>query len=556
MLADPNKRIRWILLVFVLIFGAVALRSAFLATVNAQELSQRVDMNHVQEVDTPAHRGTIFDRDGNELAVGVEAKTVIANPNLITDPGKVAGLLAPVLKCDPGSLLQKLTGDPGSGFVYLARKIDPATGDAVAQLAQQQHLGGIEVKAEEKRVYPQNQLAAQVLGYAGTDNTGLAGIELQEDSVLAGTPGRQRVVTAADGSQIETISLDEGVRGKDVWLTIDQSIQYEAEQVLTDTVKKWSAKGAEAVVMNPRTGEIYAMANVPTENANQFGDLTDAQRRNHTVVDTYEPGSVFKVVMAAAGLEEGVVKPGQTFYLPPTLELGGRTIQDAEDRGPVDWDLSKILIHSSNVGAVTVGMRLGKDKLYDWIGRFGFRAPTGVDFPGEASGFMDPPGQWSGSTIGNVPIGQGVTVTALQMATAYATVANGGVTVQPHLVRRVGDQDAPVNPGHRVISEATAQQLDTYFTQVVEDGGAPLAKVDGYHVAGKTGTAQKIDADGKYSNTNYIGSFVGYAPAAEPQLLVMVMVDEPHPFGGGATVAAPAFQKIMEFSLQKMRIAP
>lgn len=551
-LANPNRRIRWTLLCFSLAFCAVAVRAVFLQTVNAGELSQLAREQHVQQFDLPARRGTIFDRSGNELAVGEETKTIYATPYLVDNPLEVAQLLAPALKTDSGILLEKLS-DRESGFVYLARKVDPE----VAREVEGKNIAGVGFLSEEKRKYPQKAVASQVIGFAGTDNQGLAGMELQLDDVLAGTGGRQRVITDAGGNQIEMLSLEEGVRGTDVWLTIDQAIQFEAEKVLSETVRQWSAKGAGAIVMNPRTGEVYAMVNVPTADANLFDSQPEQRRKNRMVTDNYEPGSVFKPVTVAAGLEEGAVAPGQSYYLAPSLELGGRTIKDAVDRGPVSWDLGEILAHSSNVGAVTVGMRVGDEKLNGWIGRFGFGAPTGMDFPGEAGGIVLPPELWSGSTIGNVPIGQGISVTAVQMASAYSSIANGGSAVTPRLVRRVGGEEMPPAAGRQVIRQQTSSQLASYLTQVVEDGGAPLAKIDGYRVAGKTGTAQKPLPDGSgYSDEDYIGSFIGFVPANDPQLVVLVMVDEPHPFGGGATVAAPAFQKIAHFSLQRLRIAP
>ena len=551
-LGNPDRRIRWTLLCFIMIFFAVSVRAVFLQTVKASDLSQQAAQQHVQQFDPPARRGTIFDRGGNELAVGEETRTIYATPYLIEDPLGTSKFIGETLKQDPNAILEKLS-DRNSGFVYLARRVDAR----LAEEIEKRQIAGIGFLSEEKRKYPQNQVAAQVIGFAGMDNRGLAGLELQLDDVLSGVGGRQRVITDAGGKQIEMLSLEEGTRGTDVWLTVDQAIQFETEKVLSETVKQWSAKGACAVVMNPKTGEVYAMVNVPTVDANRFDSLTEDQRRNRVVTDSYEPGSVFKSVTAAAGLEEKAVVPGQSLYLPSTLELGGRTIKDAVDRGEVSWDLSQILIHSSNVGAVTVGMRVGEEKLDSWINRFGFGAPTGIDYPGEAQGIVVPPELWSGSTIGNVPIGQGVSVTAIQMTSAYSIIANGGVLMKPHLVSRIGEEEQQQPEGLRIISEQTSKQLTTYLTQVVEEGGAPLAQIKGYHVAGKTGTAQKPMPDGSgYSDENYIGSFIGFAPANDPQLVVMVMVDEPHPFGGGATVAAPAFQKITQFSLQKLRIVP
>jgi cell division protein FtsI/penicillin-binding protein 2 len=549
---NPDRRIRWILLSFSIFFCAILVRAVFLQAVNADELSALADEQHVQQIELPAQRGTIYDRFGNELAVGQETRTIYATPYLIDDPLDVARRLAPILGMDENDLLATLS-DQDAGFAYVARKVDPEVADAV----EAEGIAGLGVMTEEKRVYPQGSLAAQVLGFAGTDNRGLAGMELQMDETLAGTGGRERVITDAGGNHIEMLSLDEGERGSDIWLTIDQSLQFEAEKVLSETVEKWHAKGAEAIIMNPDTGEIYAMANVPTADANDFARLPDEARRNRAVTDTYEPGSVFKAFTATAGLEDGAVAPGQKLHLPVTLELGGHTIQDAYSRGPVDWDLETILENSSNIGAVTVGMREGAERLDGWIRKLGFGSPTGIDFPGEAEGILLPVDQWSGSTIGNVPIGQGVSVTAIQMATAYCVIANGGTAVTPHLVYRVGDEPVLPEAGERLISERTTMLLRQYLTTVVEGAGAPLARVEGYQVAGKTGTAQKPLPDGSgYSNENYIGSFIGFAPASDPKVVILVMVDEPHPFGGGSTVAAPAFQKIAQFTLQKMSIAP
>lgn len=552
-LADPNRRIRFTLFLFLLVFCAVIGKTLYLQTVRAEELSAKANEQQVKEFTFPARRGTIFDRDGHELAVGEEAKSITADPYFIEDPLKTATFLAPLLKVDEKELLEKMADREKSSSVYLARKVDPA----VAAVIEAEHITGLWIHSEEKRSYPQKQVAAQVLGFAGTDNQGLAGMELQLDEYLAGTGGSQRIVFDPAGNQIETLSLEEGSRGTDVTLTIDQALQFEAEKVLSETVSHWSAKSAACIVMDPKTGEILAMANAPTVDANSFSQISEDQRRNRTVVDTYEPGSVFKAVTVASGLETGSVVPGQNYYLPPELELGGRTIKDAVDRGSVDWDLGEILVHSSNIGAVTVGMRTGEKQLDEWIRKFGFGSPTGIDFPGEENGIVWAPEDWSESTIGNVPIGQGLSVTAIQMASAYSTIANNGVAVTPRLVKSIGGEPVPFTEGRRIMSEPNSRQLRSYLQMVVDGEGAPLARIDGYHVAGKTGTAQKLLPDHSgYSDEDYIGSFIGMVPASDPQLVVLVMVDEPHPFGGGATVAAPAFQKITQFALQKMEIAP
>ncbi|MHB0916110.1 MAG: peptidoglycan D,D-transpeptidase FtsI family protein [Thermoleophilia bacterium] len=551
MFGNPDRRIRVILFCFMAVFALVTARAVFLQTVSADVLTEMADEQHVQQVQLPARRGTIFDRNGNELAVGQEKKTIFANPRQIEDPLAVAAQLAPVLKLDQSVLLEKLSRQD-SGFEYLARKVDPETAAAVEAL----NIPSIGFLSEEKRIYPQGHLAAQVIGFAGTDNVGLAGMELQLNDKLEGIGGRQRVVTDAGGNQIEMLSMEEGARGQDVHLTIDNPIQYETEKVLSETVDKWEARGAMAIVMNPRTGEIYAMANVPTMDANAFDTTPEDRRNNGVVTDAYEPGSVFKAVTAASGLEDGVVVPGQTFYLPPTLEFGGYTIEDAYDRGEVTWDLGQILEHSSNIGTVTVAMRVGAERLNYWISEFGFGQPTGVDFPGEGLGIVESEEHWSESSIGNIPIGQGISVTPIQLAGAYATIANGGVRVQPHLVQRVGEEVVSPAPGDRVISEATAEHLAYYLTRVVDGEGAPLAQIEGYSVAGKTGTAQKPTADGGYTDGIYVGTFAGYMPADDPELLVIVIVDEPNNGGGGSTVAAPAFKRIAEFSLSRLRIAP
>jgi cell division protein FtsI/penicillin-binding protein 2 len=328
------------------------------------------------------------------------------------------------------------------------------------------------------------------------------------------------------------------------------------ERVLADTVRKYSAKGGTAIVMDPTTGEVYAMASAPLIDANKFGDSVQAQR-NRAVTDSYEPGSTFKAITVAGALSEGLVTPQTSFLLPGQLQVGDRIIHESHPRGTERFTVRRIVAESSNIGAVTLGIKLGKQRLLKWIHAFGFGRPTGIDFPGEVAGFVLPADQWWVSTIGNVPMGQGISVTPLQMAQAYAVIANDGVAVKPHVTTQVGTKAFGVGTQTRVISSKVARQMRRMLSGVVSDttGTGTDARIPGYTVAGKTGTAQKALPSGGYSSYAYVASFVGMVPADDPQLVVLVMVDEPHPIWGGV-VAAPAFKEIAQFALQRLEIEP
>jgi cell division protein FtsI/penicillin-binding protein 2 len=344
--------------------------------------------------------------------------------------------------------------------------------------------------------------------------------------------------------------------GHDVFLTIDHTIQADAEAVLRQTISKWRAKGATAVVLDPRTGAVLAMANAPGFDANAFGSTPSSIVRNRAVTDVYEPGSTFKLVTVAGVLSDRLVEPQTTFTLPYSIHVADRVIHDAELRGTETMSVARILAQSSNVGAITLAEKLGTKRLYGWMRRFGFGSTTGVGFPAETPGFVLKPDQWSGSTIGNVPIGQGVAVTAVQMAAAYATIANHGVWIQPHLVERV-QGDKQVRPHtRRVLRPVIAAELNAMLQNVVREGTGTLAAVAGYKVAGKTGTAQKPDAHGGYSGGHYVASFVGMVPASRPRLVVSVMVDEPRGAIWGGVVAAPAFAQIAAHDLQYLEVPP
>ncbi len=540
---------RLLRIVFVVAFLAIGGKAIALTSADAQ-LSAIARDQQVRTVVLPAQRGSILDRSGTELATSVPAKTVYATPYMLDDPRTAARELAAALKLKWRKVYRAID-DPKSGFAYVDRQADPTLADKATALG----LPGVASYVEEKRVYPMNTVAAQVVGFAGIDGHGLAGMEYRYDKQLAGTPGRQVVVQDPAGQALRVMSSVSPTAGDDVRLTIDNGIQLMTDQVLAATVRQYHAKGGTAVVENPKTGEIYAMSNVPLVNANRFG-ATPADQGDKAVIYTYEPGSTFKMVTIAGALSDGLVKPTTSFLLPPALRVGDRVIHDAELRGTERMNVGEILAKSSNIGAVTIGERLGKQRLLDWIARFGFGKLTGIDFPGEVPGFVLPGDQWWSSTIGNVPMGQGISVTPIQMVAAYAAIANDGVMMTPYLTAQVGTLVHKVQPGRRIVTPYVATELRSMLSDVVADGTGTEAQIPGYVVAGKTGTAQKaLPNGGGYSKVNYVASFIGMVPARDPQLVVAVVVDEPHPYWGG-TVAAPAFRQIASYALQRLEIAP
>jgi cell division protein FtsI/penicillin-binding protein 2 len=549
---SSNRRIRLLLCVFALVFAGTLARAVWLQGVQAGTLERMATRQQVQTEAIPAGRGTIFDRNGEPLAIGEQATTVYADPRLVQDPRRVAIAAARALDLD-ANVLYPLLADRSRHFVYVQRKADPA----LAETLRKQELPGLGFYAEERRTYPQRTVAAHVLGFAGLDNEGLEGLEASLDGVLAGKPGSRTIVRDPFGRVIDVIDTKVERPGRDVFLTLDHRMQANAEAVLRETVQKWDAKAATAVVLDPRTGAILAMANAPSFDANRFGSARAGRVRNRAITDTYEPGSTFKLVTVAAALSEKLVAPSSKFRLAPTIRVADRIIHEHEPRPTQTMSVAQILFQSSNIGTITLAQLLGRDRVASWIDRFGFGSPTGVDFPGESGGIVLPPERWSGSTIGNVPIGQGIAVTALQMAAAYGAIANGGVMHEPHLVDRIGDERKGNGPGRRVVPETVAAQVMTMLRDVVsaEGGTGAAAAVPGYTVAGKTGTAAKPESGG-YSTTRYVASFAGVVPAKDPRLVVLVSVDEPRNAIWGGVVAAPAFSKIARFGLQYLEIAP
>jgi cell division protein FtsI (penicillin-binding protein 3) len=546
-----NRRIRLFLAAIVIAFGALLLRATWLQSVRAESLSALGRNQHRETVAIPAGRGTIYDRSGVELALGESATTVYANPMQVSNPRKAALAVERTLGVD-ADRVYPLLADHTKGFVYVARQADPAQAAALKKL----QLPGFGFYPEERRDYPQRTVGSQVLGYVGIDGRGLSGLELQFDKELAGKPGSETIVKDPAGRVIEVDNKRPESPGRNLYLTLDRNIQANAEDVLRQTVRKWSAKSASAIVLDPRTGAILAMATQPGYDANRFPSVPPDLQRNRTVTDTYEPGSTFKLITVAGALSEGIVAPKTRFTLPYELHVADRVIHDAEKRGTVNYSVAQILAHSSNIGAITLAEMLGKPRMSSWIAKFGFGKTTGVDFPGESPGIVLPPDRWSGSTIGNVPIGQGIAVTPVQMAGAYAAIANHGLWSRPHLVDHVASGSRPSLNRKRLVSGRVAKQVMNMLKDVVAEGTGQYAAMPGYQVAGKTGTAQKPDSHGGYATGRYVASFVGIVPASRPRLVVLVAVDEPHGAIWGGVVAAPAFQEIARFDLQYLEVPP
>ena len=547
-----NRRIRLILATFIVVFGIALGRAAWLQVVHAATYSAQAQRMHEETTTTPAGRGSILDRSGVQLAIGEQDTTVYADPHLITDARNVALAAQHLLGADANTLYPKLL-QKNSRFVYVARFADPKAANAFLA----KHFSGIGSYPEERRAYPQNTVAAPVIGYAGIDNKGLGGLELEYDHKLAGHPGKQTIIRDATGQAIDTLSSTPERQGQNLFTTIDSRIQANAEAVLRKTVTQFRATSASAIVIDPRSGAILAMAQAPVYDANNAGSVPYSTQRNRAVTDTYEPGSTFKLVTIAGALSQGIVTPSTKFRLPYSIHVADRVIHDAEYR-PTEWlTTSEILSHSSNVGAVTIAEKLGSASLMNWIEKFGYGKTTGIDFPGESPGFVLPLEKWYGSTIGNVPIGQGISVTPIQMASAYAAIANGGVWVQPHLVERIGGQLYNQHKRRRVVTPKIDEALKKMLTGVVDEHGATgnAAAIPGYTVAGKTGTAQVPGPHG-YTTGKYVASFVGMVPVKKPRLVVLVVVNEPTRGIFGGTVAAPAFAEIAKFDLQYLGVAP
>ncbi len=547
-----ERRIGLLFAFFLCLILLAGLRSLQLGTLKGGMLTKAAASQQTADTVVPAHRGTIVDRKGVELAVSQAADDVTATPYLVKDKGKAAKQLAPLLGTDEATVLKKLSN--ACCFVYLGHHVPGDQADRIRKL----DLAGVDFVPGQRRTYPRDYLASQVLGTVNMEGKGAAGLEYSLDKVLHGTDGERRVVRDGVGEDVKVDTVKAAKPGAEVELALDSHIQDKVEEVLKGVGETYRPKGATAIVTDPETGEVLALANWPRINANDPSSAPGYASQNRAVGITYEPGSTFKAVTVAGALEDGKVTPDTSFNLPPQIVVADRTIKNAEERGWAPMTTREILAQSDNVGAITIGQRLGKQRFDHFVRKFGFGTPTGTDLPGEERGIVPALKQYSGSSMGNLPIGQGEAVTPMQIAQFYGAIANGGVLRTPHLVRRVDGKLVSQPKARRVMSAATAAALRDMLEGVLAPGGtAAEVKIPGYQLAGKTGTANKIDpTTHEYSKSAYVASFVGFAPAKNPKLLISVMVDEPHGAIYGGSVAAPAFGKIAQFALSYLKIPP
>jgi cell division protein FtsI (penicillin-binding protein 3) len=545
-----ERRIGLLFAGFLLCFLIVVVRAFWLQGVQGAQLASEAAYQQSESIAVPSLRGSVLDRHGNELAASEDAATIFAMSGEVEEPALAAQKLAPILERPEDEVLRDLTAQ--SGYAVLARKVSMPTAARIERL----ELAGIGQDPDSRRTYPQGELAAQVIGAVGAENQGLTGLEAGEDSILGGTDGERLIVKDAKGEPIRVETVTEGEDGADIQLTLDPAIQEKAEDVLAGVGETYAPVGATAVVMEPRTSEVLAMANWPPVDPTDLENASQEDLLNRATGFTYEPGSTFKAFTVAAALEEKMVTPETTFTLAPTIQVADRVIEESHPRGTATMTVAEILAHSSNVGAVTIGLQLGSERFSRWVDRFGFDRPTGIDFPAEERGIVPELDEYSGSTIGNLPIGQGLSVTPMQMMAAYAAIANGGVLERPRLIERVDGEPVSNPPGRRVIGAAVAEGVRTMLEGVLAPGGtASEVSVPGYTLAGKTGTSQ-VAENGVYSETKYVASFIGFAPAQDPRLLVAVIVDQPQGEIYGGAVAAPAFGEIAEFALPYLGIPP
>ncbi len=587
-LGRPKPRLRLITVVLTLVMSAFAVRLVQVQIVDAASLDGKADVNRYQPVQIAAQRGSITDRDGVPLATTVDAYDITADPYLFTagqakvpdGPQRAAALLAPVLKIDAKTLAAQLA-TPKSRYVLLARGRSPQTWNAVKALQSQQEsagyregrpglLNGVLAEPASKRIYPNGDLAAGVLGFVNAAQRGAGGLEAALEKELAGKPGKMTYARSG-GQMIPQAGIQEqaAVPGTDVELTLDRDIQWAAQNAISKQVATSRADRGYVVVQDVRTGQVLAMADAPGFDPNDLAHADPDALGNPALQDAYEPGSVSKLMSMSAVIDQGVATPLTHVVVPPTLQRGDRVFHDDTDHGTEDLTLAGVLAESSNMGTIMATGQLGRTQrqadqvLYSYLRKFGIGEPTGLDFPGETPGILARPQDWSTSQQYTIPFGQGLSVNAMQATSIYSTIANGGTRITPSLIRGTTGPDGRFTPSAaprhtRVVSEATAKAVTQMLESVVgnEMGTGTMARIPGYQVAGKTGTANRVDpATGRYHG--YTSSFMGFAPADKPRVTVSCVIQNPTVgsyFGG--SICGPVFKQVMEFALKTLQVPP
>ena len=550
----PTRRLYFFGVLLFLWIGVICFRLVRLQVVKYGEFVQRAQRQQNRSIPVEPRRGNIYDRNGYALAMSVDVDSVFAVPSEIADPQTTAELLGKVLDVDPQDIVARLQAS--RNFVFIKRKIDDETASRVREL----NLHGIYFRKEPKRFYPKRELAAQVLGYVGMDDEGLGGLEREFDDDLRGIPGQELVSVDARRKWFSRVERPPDP-GQNLVLTIDQTIQYIAEKELEQGMQDTQAIAGTVVVENPRTGEILALANRPTFNPNVFNSVPLESLKDRAVSDIYEPGSVFKIVTYSAAIDQHVVTPEDHVDCQHgSIDVFGMKIHDHESLGVVT--IAEALAHSSDVAAIKTGMKLGDQRLYQYIKSYGFGQQTGIELPGETRGLAKPVNRWSKVSIGAISMGQEIGVTPLQTISLVSTIANDGVYTPPRIVAGELPPDSKALPvvfhpaqQHRVVSTLTAAEMKKMMEGVVLFGTARRAILDGYTVAGKTGTAQKVDPKtGAYSKTKYVASFIGFAPVNNPAITIAVILDSPVGLHQGGQVSAPVFKRIAQQVLQYLHV--
>jgi cell division protein FtsI (penicillin-binding protein 3) len=559
---DPIRRLNIGLLLIAFVLSMFAGRLLQLQGIESRHYAQQAIKQRLDKIDLPAVRGDITDAQGTKLAMTVEAQAIFADPVMI-DPAQRQGIvdaLSPMLGLDPAKVLKAVTA-PKTRFEYIVHGVKPDQARMVRALG----FKGIGTLPEYRRVYPADTLAANVIGFVLRDGQGGSGLEHSMNGLLAGRDGWQRVEISRDGQHIP-MGEDQSrkpVPGRGLRLSLLSDLQYKAQQAIVNQVRATKARSGSVIVMDPHTGQILAMAAAPGFDPNNFAQASAEDLANPVVEEAFEPGSTNKVITAAAVMEKGGVTPTTPFKVPDHLYRYGRPFRDSHTHGTEHLTFGGILAKSSNVGTILASERISSETLYQFMRAFGFGEKTGVRLPGETMGVLHPPSQWSGTDRYPIAFGQTVSVSALQMASVYATIANGGVRVVPTLVTGTTDADGNVTPSpapqqRRVISSRTAKEITRMLEGVTTaEGTAPAAQIPGYRVAGKTGTAERVNPRcGCYRNGGYTASFAGFAPADDPQLVVQVVLQDPKGAYYGGEVAAPVFKDVMSFALQTRKVPP